>query len=805
MSPTESGKATATLTIEGMTCASCSARVEKGLAQTPGVLKAAVNLATERATVEYDPSQVSVSELEKRVKDIGYGACELKQESDVRVDLGLVGMTCAACAARIEKGLSTAEGVSIASVNLATDRAVVRYDPRKTSLSKITQIVSDLGYQAFEAEESGADEEKKQREREIHRQRVRLSVAAVFSLPLLGSMLVSLLGANVPEWLMMGYVPLILATPVQFFSGAQFYRGAYKALKSGSANMDVLVALGTSAAYFYSAVLTLLGYHGHVYFESAAVIITLVLLGKMLEAVAKGRTSEAIKKLMGLQPRTARVMRDGVEQDVPVAEVLPGDVVLVRPGERIPVDGQVIEGESAVDESMLTGESIPVEKGPGDEVIGATINKNGALRFKATKVGRDTALARIVRMVEEAQGSKAPIQRLADVISGYFVPVVVGLAALTLAGWLLTGHSFAESLVSFTAVLVIACPCALGLATPTAIMVGTGKGAENGILFKGGEHLERAHRLTAVLLDKTGTVTRGEPAVTDVKPASGLTEADLLELAGSAEYSSEHPLAQAIVAEARNRGIALKNTGAFSAIAGHGVEARVDGREVLIGNRRLFEKHGIDAGPLSHEQERLESEGKTAMLVAVEGIPAGVVAVADTVKDGSAEAIKSLRNMGLAVFLVTGDNERTARAIARQVGIDEVLAEVLPEHKAEQVERLKAQGHVVGMVGDGINDAPALAAADVGLAIGTGTDVAIEAADVTLMRGDLRSIAQAIKLSRHTMRIIKQNLFWAFFYNVIGIPVAAFGYLSPIVAGAAMAFSSVSVVSNSLRLKRYRV
>lgn len=798
----DSGKVT--LKIEGMTCASCSARVEKVLAQTPGVTKAGVNLATEKATVEYDPSTMDVDGLIHRVQDIGYGAHTTADPGLARVELGLVGMSCAACAARIERGLSGAEGVESAAVNLATERATVQYDPRRISAAKMKQIVTDLGYQAFEAEAESVDREKEERDREIRRQRTRFTVAAVLSLPLLGSMLLDVIGVHVPHWLMAGYFPFALATPVQFYSGAQFYRGAYHALRSGSANMDVLVALGTSAAYFYSVVNTFFA-DGHVYYESGAVIITLVILGKMLEAVAKGRTSEAIKKLMGLQPKTARVIRDGTEQDVPVLEVIPGDIVLVRPGERIPVDGEVIEGQSAVDESMLTGESLPVEKGAGDSVAGATINKHGVLRFRAEKVGKDTALARIVRLVEEAQGSKAPIQRLADVVSAYFVPAVVAVAVITLVFTWRLGGDFARALVSFTAVLVIACPCALGLATPTAIMVGTGKGAENGILFRGGEHLERAHRLTAVIMDKTGTITRGEPQVTDVVSLGTLDADALLRLAGAVEVNSEHPLAQAIVSHARQKAAGLPAAVSFEAVPGQGVKAVVEGRRVLLGNRRLMEANGVDVTAFAGNRDRLEGEGKTAMLAAVDSVPAGLLAVADTVKDGSREAVRTLKDMGILVVMITGDNERTAQAIARQVGIERVLSEVLPEHKAEQVEELRKEGHVVGMVGDGINDAPALAAADVGMAIGTGTDVAIEAADVTLMRGDLRSIPQAIRLSRMTIRVIRQNMFWAFIYNTIGVPVAALGYLSPIIAGAAMAFSSVSVVSNSLRLKRHRV
>ncbi|HHW98077.1 MAG TPA: copper-translocating P-type ATPase, partial [Firmicutes bacterium] len=609
-------------------------------------------------------------------------------------------------------------------------------------------------------------------------------------------------------------VQFIFATPVQFLVGWSFYKGAYRSLKSGSANMDVLVALGTSAAYFLSVYNTFFvpvapGEMPHLYFESSAVIITLILLGKYLEARAKGKTSEAIRKLMGLQAKTARVVRDEQEIDVPIADVVVGDIVVVRPGEKIPVDGEVVSGTSSVDESMLTGESIPVDKGPGDLVVGATINKHGAFRFRATKVGADTALAQIIKVVEDAQGSKAPIQRMADTISGIFVPVVVGIAALTFIVWYLVTGNAEQAIINMTAVLVIACPCALGLATPTSIMVGTGKGAENGILFKGGEHLENAHRVQDVILDKTGTITKGEPAVTDVIvfPDWRGAEEELLTLAASVEQASEHPLGQAIVNHAKETGLELAVAADFQAIPGHGIVARAADKQVLVGNRKLLKEQGIDFEVHLETLEQLEEQGKTAMLVATDGQAAGIIAVADTVKPESAAAIAALQEMGLGVYMITGDNWRTARAIAEQVGIkqDHVFAEVLPEHKAEAVQKLRDSGRVVAMVGDGINDAPALATADVGLAIGTGTDVAMEAADITLMRGNLQSIVSAIRLSRLTLRNIKQNLFWAFFYNSLGIPVAALGLLNPIVAGAAMAFSSVSVVTNALRLRTVRI
>ncbi|WP_278244300.1 copper-translocating P-type ATPase [Caldisalinibacter kiritimatiensis] len=600
-----------------------------------------------------------------------------------------------------------------------------------------------------------------------------------------------------------GYFQLILATPVQFIIGYRFYKGAYHSLKGGGANMDVLVAIGTSAAYFYSLYNVLVGIP-HYYFESSAVIITLILLGKMLEAIAKGKTSEAIKKLIGLQAKTARVIRNGEEQDIPVEEVVEGDVVIVRPGEKIPVDGKIIEGNSSVDESMLTGESIPVDKRKGDEVVGSTINKHGTFKFTATKVGKDTVLAQIIKLVEEAQGSKAPVQRLADKISGVFVPTVVSISIITFIAWYLVTGNFTNALISSVAVLVIACPCALGLATPTAIMVGTGKGAENGILIKGGEYLEKAHSIDTIVFDKTGTITKGEPEVTDII-SFAKDEDTVLTLAASAEKGSEHPLGEAIVKRAKEKEIEFKEIENFEAIPGKGIQAVIEGKTIYVGNRKLMIEKDIEIDNIEQDISKLEQEGKTAMLVSVSDKVIGIIAVADTIKEGSKEAIQQLRDMGVEIYMLTGDNQRTANAIAKEVGIKNVIAEVLPENKAEKIEELRNQGKRVGMVGDGINDAPALTIADVGFAIGTGTDIAMEAADITLMKGNLKDIVASIELSRKTMRTIKQNLFWAFAYNTAGIPLAAFGFLSPMIAGAAMALSSVSVVSNSLRLKRYRV
>ena len=780
-----------------MTCAACASRIEKGLRRMAGVVDAQVNLARERASVVYDDDRLSPVEVADKIRDLGYDVVTEKAELDIR------GMTCAACARRIEKGLARLEGVIRADVNLATERGTVEYYPAALDVAEIVKKVKDLGYDA-----SPRKDRANLREAEIRVQKRRFLIAAFLSAPLLWSMLHmgGPLSVLVPDLLMNGYVQWLLATPVQFYAGWPFYRGAYKNLKNGSANMDVLVALGTSAAYFYSLYLLLTGGDAF-YFETSAIIITLILLGKLLEAVAKGRTSEAIQKLMGLRAKTAVVIRDGREREIPVEEVEKGDLIRVRPGEKIPVDGVVVEGRSAVDESMLTGESIPVDKQPGDEVIGATINKHGTLTFRATKVGKETALAQIIRVVEEAQGAKAPIQRLADRISGVFVPVVVLIAIGTFLLWYLAldPGNIERAILNLTAVLVIACPCALGLATPTSIMVGTGKGAEVGILFKGGQHVENAHRIDTVVLDKTGTITKGEPEMTDVRPLGNRTEEELLRLAASAEKPSEHPLAQAIVRGARERGIEPTAAENFQAVPGKGIEAVVDGRRVLIGTRKWLEENDVDTAAAETAMETLEEQGKTVMLVAADGKPAGWIAVADTVKPTSADAIRELKRMGLQVWMLTGDNERTARAIARQAGIEHIRAEVMPGDKAEEVKRLQAEGRKVAMVGDGINDAPALAVADIGMAIGTGTDVAIETADVTLMRGDLRAIPAAIRLSRLTMRNIKQNLFWAFFYNAVGIPVAAAGYLAPWLAAAAMAFSSVSVVSNSLRLKRVKI
>ena len=721
--------------------------------------------------------------------------------------LRITGMSCAACSARIEKRLSKLEGVKSVNVNLTTEKATVEYEPSQIKISDMIKVVESLGYGAEKAEGITQDREKAEREKEIMKLRITLIASIILSSPLVLAMILSMLSIDVP-FLHNAYFQLAVATPIQFIIGFRFYKNAFYALKSKSSNMDVLISMGTSAAYFFSLYNVFfepakMGGMKDLYFEASAVIITLILLGKYFEAVAKGKTSEAIKKLMGLRAKTARVIRNGVEEDLPIDEVETGDVIVVRPGEKIPVDGKIIDGNSSIDESMLTGESLPVEKKSGDLCIGATINKFGTFKFEATKIGKDTVLSQIVKMVEDAQGSKAPIQKIADKVAGVFVPTVIGIAILTFCIWFFTTGDLTKSIVSAVAVLVIACPCALGLATPTAIMVGTGKGAENGILIKGGEHLETAYKLNAVVLDKTGTITKGKPEVTDILPLRGFNEQELLELASITEKNSEHPLGAAIYEDGKKRLGTVPDPDEFEAIPGRGVKAVYQGKTIFMGTRKLMLEMDIDIGTLNATLESLENNGKTAMLMAVDHKVEAVIAVADTLKETSKEAIEDLQNMGVDVYMITGDNQRTANAIAKQVGITNVLAEVLPENKAVEVEKLKKSGKVVAMVGDGINDAPALATADIGMAIGTGTDVAIEAADITLMRGDLRMIPAAIRLSRKTMQKIKQNLFWAFFYNIIGIPFAAFGFLNPMIAGGAMAFSSVSVVTNSLSLKRY--
>jgi Cu+-exporting ATPase len=749
-------------------------------------------------------------QFEDTIEKLGYRVIKEKESVENKITLRVSGMTCAACSARVEKKLDSLEGVKAANVNLGTEKATVEYLPEQITVADLIKAVRSVGYEAEIVEDISRDQEMEEKEAEIQNLRILLVISIALSLPLLLSMLLSILGWDWAgtAWLHNQYFQLIIATPIQFLIGARFYQQSYYALRSGSANMDVLIAMGTSAAYFFSLYNVFfeevgLGMMKSLYFETSAIIITLVLLGKYFEAVAKGKTSEAIRKLAALQAKTARVVREGVEVDIPIEEVEIGDIVIVRPGEKVPVDGRIVEGHSSLDESMLTGESIPVDKQIGDMVFGATINKFGTFKLEATRIGKETALAQIIKMVEDAQGSKAPIQKIADQVAGVFVPTVLAIAAVTFVIWYLLGQGINQALLSAVAVLVIACPCALGLATPTAIMVGTGKGAENGILIKGGEHLEAAYKLNAVVVDKTGTITKGIPELTNVLSLGDLEPDDILQLASIAEKRSEHPLGVAIAARAIEVFGQLSEPDSFEAIPGRGVQAVVDGKTVYVGTRRLMREKGIDIEGLESRITELEDQGKTAMLMAVEDKLAGILAVADTVKESSPEAIADLQNMGIEVYMITGDNHRTADAIARQVGIRHVLAEVLPENKAEQVNQLQAEGKIVAMVGDGINDAPALATAHIGMAMGTGTDIAMEAADITLMRGDLRTIPAAIRLSRQTMRKIKQNLFWAFIYNIIGIPIAALGMLNPVIAGAAMAFSSVSVVTNSLTLRRF--
>jgi Cu+-exporting ATPase len=813
--------------VTGMTCASCVRRVERALSNHDGVVEASVNSASEEATVAYHPQSTKPDELIGVIREAGYGA-------DVRErTFGVTGMTCASCVGRVERALRKLPGVVEASVNLANEKATVSYVAGEVEPRDLKKAVEGAGYGVVREDEGASVEGSREREYGKLKSDFLLAVALT-SLVLLGS-LPMMLGFVPPvpvAWLNLGL--LVLATPVQFWAGRRFYRGAWGALRHGQADMNTLVVMGTSAAYIYSVVATLAPQlfaagRADVYFDTSALIITLILLGRLLEARAKGRTNEAIKKLAGLRAKTARVVRDEGEVDVPVEDVRIGDVVIVRPGEKIAVDGRIVSGESAVDESMITGESIPVTKRDGDEVIGATVNKTGSFRFRATRVGRETALAQIMRMVEEAQGSKAPIQRLADRISGVFVPAVIIIAAITFFVWLTLGPdpAFTHALLNAVAVLIIACPCAMGLATPTSIMVGTGKGAERGILIKGGEALEEAHRLTTVVLDKTGTLTRGEPRLTDVVPSNGSSGDELLALAAAAERRSEHPLGEAVVAGAKERGLDVPEPEDFDAPTGRGVRATVSGRTVLVGSRKLMGGWGVANDGLAPRFEELTASGKTPMFVAVEGDVAGLVAVADAVREESKEAVELLQRMGLEVVMLTGDNGRTAGAIARELGLERVLAEVMPEDKDNEIRKLQERGKVVAMVGDGINDAPALARADVGIAIGTGTDVAMEAADLTLISGDVRGVARAIRLSRATIRNIKQNLFWAFAYNVALIPVAAgvlyplfsdgsvpevlrpvlgeYGFLNPVLAAAAMALSSVTVVGNALRLRRVKV
>lgn len=816
------------LSIRGMTCAACAGRIEKTVGKLSGIGQATVNLASEKLFVEYDESILSLTAIKEAVGKIGYEVVEKNDNSNVTIPIG--GMTCAACAQRVEKGIKKLPGVASVTVNFATEKASISYDPHQVRLSAIREAIEKIGYKALEINKAdAADEDRARKQKEIKVLWTKFIVSAAFSLPLLYIAMVPMLtqyGIRLPYpngldpmnySLIYALLELLLVIPV-IGVGYKFYTIGFKSLIQRSPNMDSLIAIGTTSAVLYSIYNTWQIAQGHfkavesLYFETAGVIITLILLGKSLEAVSKGRTSEAIKKLMGLAPKTALIIQDGIEKEIPIEEVEISDIIIVKPGAKIPVDGTVIEGHTSIDESMLTGESMPVDKKAGDPVYTASLNTTGTIQFKAEKVGSDTALAQIIKLVEDAQGSKAPIAAMADKVSGVFVPIVCVIALLAGIAWFFgSGGDVKFALTIFISVLVIACPCALGLATPTAIMVGTGKGAENGILIKGGEALETAHKINTIVFDKTGTITEGRPAVTDVLTTDGGEIDNLLQITASAEKGSEHPLGQAIVTGAQDKGLELLKVDSFNSITGRGIEAVINGQIVLAGNRKLMDERSISLTALENDSDRLAEEGKTPMYVAIDGRLAGIVAVADVVKESSRAAMESLHRMGIEVAMITGDNRKTADAIARQVGIDRVLAEVLPQDKSNEVKKLQNEGLMVAMVGDGINDAPALAQADIGIAIGSGTDVAMESADIVLMRSDLMDVPTAINLSKKTIRNIKQNLCWAFGYNVVGIPIAAgvlhlFGgpLLNPIFAAAAMSLSSVSVLTNALRLKRFK-
>ncbi|WP_270578543.1 heavy metal translocating P-type ATPase [Caldibacillus thermoamylovorans] len=808
-----------TLNIEGMTCASCAQTIEKATKKLSGVEESNVNLATEKMNIKFDENVVSLNDIQETVEKAGYKANVETQQKTFTIK----GMTCASCVQTIEKGTRKLEGVITSNVNLATEKMNIEYDPSIVSVTDIMKAVETVGYEAHEDIGDTINEDSEAKHKEEKNLWNRFWISSVFAIPLLYIAMGHLVGAPLPDFIdpminpeMFALTQLLLVLPITIVN-SKIYRVGFKTLFSGHPNMDALIAIGTSAALLYGIYATIMIFLGDtsfandLYYETAGVILTLITLGKYLETKTKGKTSEAIKKLMGLAPKTARVIRNGQEMEISIDEVAVDDIVIVRPGEKMPVDGVVVEGMTAVDESMLTGESIPVEKTVGDNIIGASINKNGTIQYKATKVGKDTTLSQIIKLVEDAQGSKAPIAKLADIISGYFVPIVIGLAILSGLAWYIGGQTGIFALTIFISVLVIACPCALGLATPTAIMIGTGKGAENGILIKSGVALETTHKVQTIVFDKTGTITEGKPKVTDIIVTEGISKEDLLLLTASAEKGSEHPLGEAIVKGAEDKGLTLLNTNNFTAIPGRGIEVMVDGKKLLAGNKKLMNERNIDLGFLAETSNELASQGKTPMYIAINDQIAGIIAVADTVKENSVKAIQKLHKMGIEVAMITGDNKRTAEAIAKQVGIDRVLSEVLPEDKANEVKKLQDEGKKVAMVGDGINDAPALAQADIGIAIGSGTDVAIESADIVLMRSDLMDVPSAVELSKSTIRNIKQNLFWAFAYNVAGIPFAMgilylFGgpLLNPMIAAAAMSFSSVSVLLNALRLKRFK-
>lgn len=810
-----------TFTIEGMHCASCAQTVEKAVKKMPGVQQSNVNLATEKLTVDYDQSILTDKDILDAVTDAGYQANSMDSQKTFEIE----GMTCASCAQTVEKSVKKVAGVSTASVNLATEKLQVYYDPTSVSAAEIIKAVTDSGYKASEESDEALKSEKEQDKKALYISGLwrRFWISFIFTIPLLYISMGHMLGAPIPEFLnptvnpgVFSITQLLLTIPV-IFLGKQFFIIGFKALFKGHPNMDSLVALGTSAAFVFSLGATIAVFLGNtdyafeLYYESAAVILTLITLGKYVEALSMGKTSEAIKKLMGLAPKTARINRDGKEIEVAIEEVRVGDKLVVKPGEKMPVDGVITDGMTSVDEAMLTGESMPVEKTKGDAIISGSINQTGAIEYKATKVGKDTTLSQIIKLVEDAQGSKAPIAKLADTISGYFVPIVIVLALLAGLGWYISGQSGIFVLTIVISVLVIACPCALGLATPTAIMVGTGKGAEHGVLIKSGVALETTHQVETVIFDKTGTITEGKPKVTDIITSAGFSKETLLLLAASAEKGSEHPLGAAIVNEAETKKVVLVKMDKFKAIPGHGIEGTIDNQAILLGNKKLMDERAVSLGTLAGTSDELASEGKTPMYISVDGQLAGIIAVADTIKENSVKAIERLHQMRLEVVMITGDNSRTAQAIAKQVGIDRVLSEVLPEEKANEVKMLQSEGKKVAMVGDGINDAPALAQADIGIAIGSGTDIAIESADIVLMRSDLMDVPTAIELSKATIKNIKENLFWAFAYNTLGIPVAMgalylFGgpLLNPMFAGAAMSFSSVSVLLNALRLKSFK-
>lgn len=795
-----------TINITGMSCANCAASIEKGLENKAGVDRIEVNFAADNAFIEYNKDQIDREKIDKVIGRLGY---DIVDEEEDKVELDVQEMSCSNCASTVEKSLNKLDGVKQANVNFSSEKAYVEYDQSRVDVDKMIDSIRQAGYDASKSEVDVFEKRQQAKDEQLKKLRNKVIFSGILSFPLLMAMLTNFLNINI-EFLHYPWFQMLLATPVQFFIGWRFYKGAYQNLKVKSAGMDMLVAMGTSAAYFFSVYNGFIKNvpttaHADLYFEASAMLITLILLGKYFEAVAKGKTSQAIKKLMDLKAKNARVIRNGDTQDIPVEKVQVDDQVVVRPGEKIPVDGVIISGNSTVDESMLTGESIPVEKEKGDKVFGGTINKHGSVTFKAKGIGKDSVLSNIIKIVEQAQANQPPIQRLADKISGIFVPAVVSIAILTFVSWFFITGNTTAGIIAAVSVLVISCPCALGLATPTAIMVGTGKGAENGILVKNGASLETAYKIDALVVDKTGTITKGKPEVTDVVPLNNKSEQDILGITAAVENKSEHPLAETIVKKARDHFDNLAEAQEFESYPGKGVSGKVAGQKVVVGTQKLLRSQGIKLNSEMKKVAVLEKEGKTVVMVALDNKVEALIGIADTIKDDSVTAIDKLKNMGIDIYMITGDNSRTAAAIGKQVGIPEenILAEVLPENKSDEVRKLQQSGKTVAMAGDGVNDAPALATADIGMAIGSGSDIAIESGDIALMNDSLETIVAAINLSKQTMKKIKQNLFWAFFYNSLGIPIAALGLLSPIIAGAAMSFSSISVVSNSLSLKRY--